>query len=93
MNAHQILPDPAHIRGMDAQCLAEAFVAYLRTTSHRVGLHIGCDGVVHGITIEKAGSGGTEMPGLRLVGVYDQEASIEQVRDDILALPECEPIA
>lgn len=78
-----ILPDAFHIRTCDAEDLAESFHAAIRAIGRPLCLYLTAAGELGFEAVKREED--TDGSALSLVGCYTEEATVAQIRDDILA--------
>lgn len=83
MNSAQILPDCCHIKRTDAHDLAEQVVDAITATGP-LCFYIDAYGAIAVQFLGKDADAGFE--GFDLVGSYDEESTVAQITEDILAM-------
>lgn len=82
MTSAQVIPDCCHIKRMDAHDLAVQVVDAIVATGP-LRLYIDAAGAV---AVEFLRNGDFGFHGFALVGSYDEESTVVQIREDILAM-------
>ena len=84
MNAAQLIPDCTHIRRCDAHDLAEMIVSAIEKIGRPLAIYLGADGA---IGYEFLPDGPSPLATcMSLVGRYDEESTVVQIREDLLAM-------